>query len=290
MGCSPSGDTGRKVKFADIRGVRIAYDLNGSGPNGTVVLAGGTGMPPLVWDMCGMSAALQSEGFQVLSYSARGVAPSDAPPPPYCIDDLAGDLAGLMEHLGIADCDLVGYSLGGCTTELLVRRRPDLIRRAVLLAGGGRPGPVAVAMSETEAEMISTLGCLPPAWIRFMELVTSLPSSVLRDNDTEVSTWWELLHAHDSSWTSADGTVGQSAAGTDWVRDTDRIRRLGDLSVPVLVVCFEHDLFFPPRTGRQTAADIPRGKFFEIPDAAHGGLITHSAQCNQAIVNFLSTE
>jgi pimeloyl-ACP methyl ester carboxylesterase len=276
------------MEFAAIGGVRLAYDLRGSDENGTVVLAGGTGMPPLVWDMCGLSTALKDSGYRVLTYSARGVAPSDAPPPPYSIGDLADDLAGLLESLGIADCDLVGYSLGGCMAELLVRQRPDLIRNAVFLAGGGRPGPVAMAMCDTEAEMIATLGYLPPPWIRFMELVTSLPSSVLRDDTVEVAKWWELLSAHDASWTSADGTTGQSAAGTDWVRDTDRIARLSEISVPVLVVCFEHDLFFPPKTGRATAAAIPRGKFIEIPDAAHGGLITHSAQCHSAIGNFLS--
>jgi pimeloyl-ACP methyl ester carboxylesterase len=276
------------MEFADIGSVRLAYDLRGSGENGTVVLAGGTGMPPLVWDMCGLSTALKDSGYRVLTYAARGVTPSDAPPPPYSIGDLADDLGGLLEHLGIADCALVGYSLGGCTAELLARQRPDLIRKAVLLAGGGRPGPVAMAMFDTETEMISTLGYLPPAWIRFMELVASLPFSVLSDDTVEVAKWWELLRAHDASWTSADGAIGQSAAGTDWVRDTDRITRLTEISVPVLVVCFEHDLFFPPKTGRETAAAIPRGKFIEIPDAAHGGLVTHSAQCHNAIAAFLS--
>jgi pimeloyl-ACP methyl ester carboxylesterase len=275
------------MEFADIGGVRIAYNLTGSGASGTVVLAGGTGMPPLVWDMCGMTAALQADDYQVLTYSARGVAPSDAPPPPYRIRDLADDLAGLLEHLGIDDCALVGYSLGGCTAELLVRERPDLIANAVLLAGGGRPGPVATAMCDTEAQMISTLGCLPPAWIRFMELVTSLPSSVLRDDSAEVARWWELLKAHDASWTSPDGAIGQSAAGTDWVLDTERITRMPEIAVPVLVICFEHDLFFPPSGGQETAAAIPQGQFIEIPDAAHGGLITHFDQCHSAIANFL---
>ena len=172
--------------------------------------------------------------------------------------------------------------------ELLVRQRPDLIRKAVLLAGGGQPGPVAMAMCDTEAEMISTLGYLPPAWIRFMELLTSLPFSVLRDDSAEVAKWWELLRAHDASWTSPEGAIGQSAAGTDWVRDTVRLTRLTEISVPVLVVCFAHDLFFPPKRGRETAAVIPQGQFIEIPDAAHGGLITHAAQCISVITEFLS--
>jgi pimeloyl-ACP methyl ester carboxylesterase len=92
------------VESADIGGVRLAYDVRGSGRNGTVVLAGGSGMPPLVWELCGMTEALDAAGYQVVTYCARGVAPSAAPPPPYTIADLADDLAGLLVHLGISDC------------------------------------------------------------------------------------------------------------------------------------------------------------------------------------------
>lgn len=58
-----------------------------------VVLAGGTGMPPVVWELCGFVELLVSAGFQVVTYAARGVAPSDAPPAPYSIEDMTGDLA-----------------------------------------------------------------------------------------------------------------------------------------------------------------------------------------------------
>lgn len=276
------------MQFADIEGVRLAYELKGPARNGTVVLAGGTGMPPLVWDMCGLSTQLQDRGYQVLTYAARGVSPSHAPQPPYSVADLAQDLAGLLTYLEIDHCSLVGYSLGGFVAELLAQQRPDLIRNAVLLASAGHPGPVALAISDTEAEMISTLGHLPPASARFMELMTCLPPTVLRDDDNEVAKWWELLSAHDASWSSPDGAVGQSSAATLWLRNTNRDAGLARISTPVLVVCFEHDLLFPPRAGRVAAAHIPQGRFTEIPGAAHGGLITHSSQCFESIAEFLS--
>ena len=42
------------MEFADIGGLRLAYEIRGSGQNGTVVLAGGSGMPPLVWEPIGL--------------------------------------------------------------------------------------------------------------------------------------------------------------------------------------------------------------------------------------------
>ena len=275
------------MESAEIGGVRLAYDVRGSGRNGTVVLAGASGMPPLVWELCGLNEALVAAGYQVVTYSARGVAPSAAPPPPYTIADLADDLAGLLAHLGISDCQLVGYSLGGFVAELMARRRPDLIRAAILLGSAGQPGPVALARCDAEAEMVAALGYLPDPFMRFIELMTSLPPSVLRDDAAQVATWWELLGAHEESWTSPDGVVGHSAAAVEWLKDGDHLARWAEITVPVLIACFEHDLFFPPAAGRAAAAAIPNGQFIEISEAAHGGLLTHPIQCIDAIMHFL---
>jgi pimeloyl-ACP methyl ester carboxylesterase len=275
------------VESTDIGAVRLAYEVRGSGQNGTVVLAGGSGMPPLVWELCGLNEALDEAGYRVVTYSARGVAPSAAPPPPYTIADFADDLAGLLVHLGISDCRLVGYSMGGFVAELMARRRPDLIRTAILLGSAGQPSPLDLARCDAEAEMVAALGYLPNPFMRFIELMTSLPPTVLRDDAGQVAMWWELLGAHEESWTSPDGVVGHSAAAFQWLHDNDHIARWPEITIPVLVACFEHDLFFPPAAGMAAAAAIPRGEFIEIPGAAHAGLLTHPLPCIDAIMKFL---
>jgi pimeloyl-ACP methyl ester carboxylesterase len=280
--------TGRDiVEFADVAGIRLAYEVNGAGGSGTVVLAGGSGMPPVVWELCGLTTALQREGYQVLSYCARGVAPSDAPPPPYAMADLAGELAALLEYLGLSDCRLVGYSLGGFVAQLLARTRPDLVGAAILLASAGPPSPIDLARNEVESDVIATLGYLPAQCTRFTELLTSLPCAALRDDPEQVATWWELLRAHADSWSSADGEVGQAAAVGEWLHDPDRMTHLADIAVPVLVACFEHDLLLPPAGGRIAAAALPHGTFVQIPGAAHAGLMTHPDLCVAAVLNYL---
>jgi pimeloyl-ACP methyl ester carboxylesterase len=170
---------------------------------------------------------------------------------------------------------------------LMARLRPDLIRAAVLLGSAGQPGPVALARCDAEAEMVAVLGYLPGPFMRFIALMTSLPPSVLRDEAEQVATWWELLGAHEESWTSPDGVVGHSAAAVQWLKDGDHMARWAEITVPVLVACFENDLFFPPAAGRAAAAAIPRGQFIEISEAAHGGLLTHPIQCIETIIHFL---
>jgi len=253
------------VESADIGGVRLAYEVKGSGHNGAVVLAGGSGMPPLVWELCGLKEALEEAGYKVVTYSARGVAPSAAPPPPYSIAGLADDLAGLLVHLGIPDCRLVGYSLGGFVAEFTARRRPDLIRAAIFLGSAGQPGPVSLARCDAEAEMVATLGYLPAPFMRFTEPMTSLPPAVLRDDVGQVAMWWQLLGAHEASWTSPEGVVGHSAAAVQWLRDNDHIARWPEITIPVLVACFEHDLFFPPAPGDGRGCCHPPGRVHRDP-------------------------
>ncbi|MET9817307.1 MULTISPECIES: alpha/beta fold hydrolase [unclassified Streptomyces] len=94
-------------------------------------------MPAVAWELCGLRGTLADTGFDMVTYAARGVAPTDTPPAPYTVEALAADLAGLLEALELTATTVVGYSLGSFTAELLARTRPDLVRAAVLLAGAG---------------------------------------------------------------------------------------------------------------------------------------------------------
>lgn len=269
-----------------VGGVRIAYERTGQGR--PVVLVGGTGMPPVAWELCGVREELARAGFEVITYAARGVAPSDAPPSPWSMADLAGDLAGLMDTLDLTGAALVGYSLGSFTVELLARTRPDLVGSVVLMAGAGPVTGVLDAMLDAEAELIARTGRLPAAFSRLQTLLTSLPPAVLRDDEQQVRAWLELLGAQEGIWTSPDGEVGQATAAEAWLRDPDRMAALVSVTVPVLVLCFEHDLYFPPRASKAAADALPRGEFTVIADAGHGGLLTHPKETGAALREFLT--
>ncbi|WP_233500117.1 alpha/beta fold hydrolase [Gordonia sp. YC-JH1] len=78
--------------------VRIAATRVGEGP--TVLLNGGLGMPAGVWQFTGVPAALVEAGFSVITYSARGLVPSSAPPAPYSVPEMADDAAAVLGHFG----------------------------------------------------------------------------------------------------------------------------------------------------------------------------------------------
>ncbi|MGY2807304.1 MULTISPECIES: alpha/beta fold hydrolase [unclassified Bradyrhizobium] len=70
----------------------------------------------------------------------------------YEIATMAGDVIALMDHLGTARADIMGYSLGSRMTAILARENPDRVRSAILggigigLIEGGGPGE-AVALA-----------------------------------------------------------------------------------------------------------------------------------------------
>ncbi|MER5485597.1 alpha/beta hydrolase [Streptomyces sp. NPDC002812] len=274
------------MKSVVVDGVRIAYERTGRGR--PVVLAGGTGMPPVAWELCGVREGLVTAGFEVITYAARGVAPSDAPSAVCSMADLAGDLAGLMDALGLTGAAVVGYSLGSFTVELLARTRPDLVACAVLMAGAGPVTGVLDAMLDAEAELITATGRLPAAFTRLRTLLSSLPPAVLREDEQQTRTWLELLGAQEGLWTSSDGEVGQATAAEAWLRDPHRMAALADITIPVLVLGFEHDLYFPPHASQVAADALPRGEFTVIAGAAHGGLLTHPEETGAALHAFLT--
>ena len=47
---------------------------------------------------------------------------------------MAGDIAALIEHLGVGSVDLVGYSLGGGVALHTALQRPELVRRLVVIS------------------------------------------------------------------------------------------------------------------------------------------------------------
>ncbi|MER6178646.1 alpha/beta hydrolase [Streptosporangium sp. NPDC001681] len=275
-------EDGLEVNEAWVNGVRIAYDLIGEGE--PVVLLGGTGMPIFWWDAGNVRSALVSAGYQVLAFAARGVAPSEAPAPPYTVDDLAADAGALCEHLGLRDCRFVGVSLGGFTLEVLARARPDLVRAGVFIGSAGPTTEFTRMLTRAQRDLFAAVGTLPDSSLLVETLRTAVPSHVLQDDAPQVTEWIELLAL--PTWRHRDGLHGQLAAVWDWFDEDQRMALLARIAAPCLVIAFEHDLYFPPRGGRQATDVLPYGEFLEIFQAGHAGIITHADMCTKAMLDF----
>jgi len=135
-------------------GVEIAYLDEGQG-DPIILVHGFASTKDVNWVYPTWVSHLRQAGRRVIALDHRGHGESAKlyNPEDYHIGIMAGDVLALMDHLSIARCDIMGYSLGGRITAFLARHREDRVKRAILggigiglIAGGGPGENVALAL------------------------------------------------------------------------------------------------------------------------------------------------
>lgn len=133
--------------------VEIAYLDEGQG-NPIILIHGFASSKDVNWFQTSWFTTLKGVGRRVIALDNRGHGESaklyDAAQ--YEIATMASDVIALMDHLGIARADIMGYSLGSRMTAILARENSERVRSAILggigigLIEGGGPGE-AVALA-----------------------------------------------------------------------------------------------------------------------------------------------
>lgn len=81
------------------------------GAGAPVILLSGWPLSADSWD--DQALVLAGSGFRVIAYDRRGFGRSSQPWGGYDYDTLADDLASVIQHAGVKDATLVGFSMGG---------------------------------------------------------------------------------------------------------------------------------------------------------------------------------
>ena len=121
-------------------GHELYYELHGQGP--PLVLVMGIGYDSSLWTLAQVPAL--STQFQVILVDNRDAGRSSKASHPYTIADMADDLAGLLDSLGIQRSHLLGLSMGGMIALEFALRHADRLDRLVLTGTGAAPARSAV--------------------------------------------------------------------------------------------------------------------------------------------------
>jgi pimeloyl-ACP methyl ester carboxylesterase len=273
------GHRGETVAQAQLEGVTLSYEVHGSGE--PVVLVCGTGQASFTWDLHQVPA-LTAARYQVVTFDNRGMPPSDSPPPPYDVDDMKGDLVGLIEHLGIGPCRVAGYSLGAFTTQELALSRPDLVRGAALIGTIGRQDTFRRALFESWVDLDQSRIELPVLF-ETISAAFSLFSPGALDDDENMAQFIQMAVTA-PPW-RGPGKLGQHQADLSY---DGRLEALRAVEVPCLVIGFELDMITPPRLAKEVARSIPACRYVEIAGSGHYGILEKPGEVNSALLNFFS--
>jgi len=128
--------------YAPVNGINMYYEVHGGGE--PVVLLHGAFMT-ITNNWAGGSASSPKHGKSLPSKCKVTAARRTSTR--YHYENLADDVAALLNYLKIPRADLIGYSMGGAVAMQCAIRHPDKVRRAVIISSTfRRDGMIAEAL------------------------------------------------------------------------------------------------------------------------------------------------
>lgn len=268
------------MPIAELNGIRLSYQVTGSGE--LVVLVMGTGSPGRVWGLHQVPA-LVAAGYRVATFDNRGIPPTDECAHGMTIDDLVGDTAALIRHLGGGPARVVGTSLGARVVQELALARPDLVAQAVMMAAHARPHPVQSWLSAGERALHDAGVELPAQYYAAVTALHNLAPSTLND-PTTAQDWLDVLEFSGSR--IGKGTRAQ----LDLEDFPDRVAEYRRITVPSLVIGFADDLMIPPVLAQEVARAIPGARYAEVADCGHFGYLERPTEVNELLLTFFAAD
>ena len=244
----------------------------------------GQGEPVVL--ICGFGAELQAwrfnlpelgKRFRVVTFDNRGAGRSGAPDEPYSLEQMADDLAALMDHLGIPAAGLLGWSMGGMIAQLFAVKYPARVRSLALLHTALAPD----AFTNAPFGVIEAMRRAGVAEEQVVRLLARLVYSPLTVNNAVVL---EQLVQFGLNNPYRQGMTG-------FLRQLQAIRAHGPADVSAIrarttVLAGEVDQLTPAYLAQRLAAAIPGAQLRVLP-GGHAGFVEHAQVYNEAFIEAL---
>jgi pimeloyl-ACP methyl ester carboxylesterase len=260
-------------------GIQLEYQTFGDANNPTIVLIRGLGTQLVDWHP-DLTEQLSQSGLQVVIFDNRDVGLSQkfdsAGVPafkdvldgkvsaPYTLSDMAQDVLGLMDGLGVKKAHILGISLGGMIAQVLAGEHPErLLSLMSVMSSSGRPGlpgPTEAAMAAFNAKPPTTEDEAIQQTAEH-KVIFGSPGypETLQERITDSRISFRRCH-------NAEGVARQRLAVAS---QPDRTELLKTISIPTTVVHGEDDSLIPLACGEDTAASIPTAVFVPMPGMGH---------------------
>ncbi|MFF2520714.1 alpha/beta fold hydrolase [Streptomyces liangshanensis] len=263
--------------------IDIYYEDHGSGR--PVVLIHGYPLNAHSWEK--QERVLLAAGYRVITYDRRGFGNSSQPVVGYDYDTFAADLNALLDHLGLPEVTLVGFSMG--TGE---------VTRYLGTYGSGRVGKAVL------------MGAIPPYLLKTDDnpegvdkaVFDGIKEAVVADRPAYFKTFLDNFYnvdqyagtrISDQAWANSFNVAVAASAHAayacvdTWL--TDFREDLPKIDVPTLLVHGNADRILPyDNTAKRLPGLIEDLTFVTVDGGPHNVAWTHPEIVNPALLDFLA--
>ena len=216
-------------EYVDVNGINLYVETHGTGQP-LILLHGGLGSG----EMFGPVLPALTELHRVITVDLQGHGRTADIDRPLDIRLMADDIGALIDHLGLDEVDLVGYSLGGGVALQTAVRHPAHVRRLVTCSANIRRDAIY-------PEMLAQQGQVNAAAMEFMK-------------DTPMYELYQRVAPHPDDFPRLLDKIGAAMA-----KDFDFTEEVRGLQMPTLVVAADADM-------------APPSHYVEVFELLDGGL------------------
>jgi 3-oxoadipate enol-lactonase len=262
-----------------INGVPVHFTLDG--PNDAPVI---TFAPALSLDLRSFDSQVPafSDRYRVLRLDLRGHGFTDQGGEPFSMEDLADDVVGLLDHIGVEKTHFVGSSLGAMVGLALAFDHPDRLSSLIFMASQGALPPERLATARDNIAAMRASGATVDTTMA--DQADAMLERLLCDPDESAHPERNALLREILATTTLFG----QARAYEAILDMDYDGRLGEVHTPTLVLAGAQDSSTTPERMQMYKDGIAGAKMELLDGAGHFPNVEQPDAFNAVLEEFLS--
>ncbi|MGH9971193.1 MAG: alpha/beta fold hydrolase [Pyrinomonadaceae bacterium] len=235
------------------------------------------------WDST-VTDALAS-GREVILFDNAGIGRTSGKVP-QTIKGMAEHALGFLDGLGLTNCDVLGFSLGGMVALQMVQDRPLIFRRMILAGTAPRGGEDIMHLEKPALSKH-----LQDPTLQGYEVLQKIFFTQTEPGQKAGAAFIERLARRKEDLdppSSPEVAANQIAAFREWEQFTgERFADLRNIRQPTLVVNGVNDEMIPVSNSYRLVENLPNAVLLVYPDAGHGSLFQYHQSFARQVADFL---
>ncbi|MRW91471.1 alpha/beta fold hydrolase [Duganella sp. FT80W] len=255
-----------RTEYVDVSGVRTAYRRLGRAEGTPLLLLQHFTGTMDNWDPAVVDALAARRPVILLDNAGVGASHGATPDN---VDAMSAHVIAFIEALKLPQLDVLGFSLGSFIAQQIAQRRPELLRK-IILVGGCPPGQGAATFHQVIAAVADKSGADVLLQLFFTPTAASQALGM---------EFVQRLRFGDERGPNPPQQVfnAQYQAIADWCEAPFDAAALRTIRNPVLVVQGSNDTMFPTPQSVLLFDSLPNAQLSLYPDSGHASLFQYPA-------------